>query len=150
MNQIKIILLAVFFASATPVLAHDEGHGPITDAGNYGGVITVVVESKGAPKGTEMPLVYQAELTRSEDGTVRVYVYDKIMKPFLSESLGKTANALVISPKDGKEIKTPFTLILEGTAFVGMAPKPAGKPFRIDVTFKAGDKEFLASFHNLD
>ena len=146
-----MIFLAGFFAIATPVFAHDEGHGPkLTDTGNYGGVITAVVESKDAGKGAQAPLLYKAELVRSEDGTVRVYVYDKNLKPLPVESLEKTAKAVVISSKGGKEITTPFTLNLEGISLVGKAPPPAAKPFNIDLTFKTKDKELLAAFDNLD
>jgi hypothetical protein len=153
MSKTKIILLAGLLAIATPVLthAHDEGHGPkLTDTGNYGGLITAVVEAKDASKGAQAPLVYKAELTRSEDGTVRLYVYDKTLKPLPVESLDKTAKAMVIATKGGKEVTAPFTLTLEGNSFVGKAPTPASKPFNIDVTFKTKDKDLLAAFDNLD
>jgi hypothetical protein len=151
MTKSKIILLAGLIAIATPALAHDEGHGPkLTDTGKYGGVITAVVESKDAALGTKAPLVYKAELTRSEDGTVRVYLYDAAMKPLPVESLEKTAKATVIAVKGGKEVTAPFALTLEGNSFVGKAPAPAAKPFNIDVILKGGGKELLAAFDNLD
>lgn len=151
MRNTTIILLARLVAIATPIWAHDGGHGPkLTDTGNYGGVMTAVVEAKDAAKGAHAPLVYKAELTRSEDGTVRVYVYDNTLKPLPAEALAKTGKATVIAMKGGKEVTAPFTLTVEGKAFVGKAPAPAAKPFNIDVTFTSKDKELLAAFDNLD
>lgn len=151
MKKSKILLLAGFLAWTSPLLAHDEGHGPkLTDTGSYGGVITAVVESKDAPKGAKAPLVYKAELTRSEDGTVRVYVYDKTMKPLPADTLNKTASAVVISTKNGKDVTTPFSLNLDGASYSGKAPQPSSKPFSIDITFKSKTQELLAAFDNLD
>ncbi len=151
MKKSKILLLAACLAWTSPLLAHDEGHGPkLTDTGNYGGVLTAVVESKDASKGAKAPLVYKAELTRSEDGTVRVYVYDQKMKPLPADTLDKTASANVISSKGGKIVSTPFSLNLDGASYIGKAPAPASKPFSIDVTFKSKTQELLAAFDNLD
>ncbi len=151
MKKTKILLLAACLAWTSPLFAHDEGHGPkLTDTGNYGGVLTAVVESKDASKGAKAALVYKAELARSEDGTVRIYVYDPTMKPLPADALNKTATANVISVKGGKVTALPFSLNLEGTNYVGKAPAPAAKPFSIDVTFKSKTQELLAAFDNLD
>lgn len=153
MRKTKIILVAglLTLTPSLSVYAHDGGHGPkLTDTGKYGGVITAVVEAKDTPKGAAATLVYKAELTRSEDGTVRLYVYDTTMKPLSPDALEKTAKAVVIASKGGKETTVPFTLTLEGASFVGKVPQPAGKPFNIDVTLKAKEKELFAAFDNLD
>ena len=151
MKKMKIILASTLLAWAIPVLAHDEGHGPkLNDTGNYGGILTAVVESKHAPLGAKAPLVYKAELTRSEDGTVRVYVYDAAMKPLSQDMLPKTAQAFLITSQADKEVKTPFFLSLGEANFIGKAPTPASKPFSIDVSFKTKDKDLLAGFDNLD
>lgn len=151
MKKTKTLLLAACLAWTSPLLAHDEGHGPkLNDTGSYGGVLTAVVESKDAPKGTKAPLVYKAELTRSQDGTVRLYIYDQAMKPLPADTLNKTASANVISSKGGKVVATPFSLNLEGASYVGKAPPPATKPFSIDVTLKSKTQELLAAFDNLD
>ncbi|MBI4346246.1 MAG: hypothetical protein HY553_05285, partial [Elusimicrobia bacterium] len=69
------LLLAAALASAA--YAHDEGHGPkLTDQPPQGGVLTAVVEAKDAKLGPAAALVYKAELVRSDDGTVRVTLYD--------------------------------------------------------------------------
>lgn len=136
---------------AVPALAHDEGHGPkTTDAGKMGGVMTAVVLAKEAKLGPKAALVYKAELTRSDDGTVRVYLYDADMKPLDPARFAKSAKAVLETHKKKKTTKTPFTLTLEDGSFKGKAPKAASKPFNIDAVFKEGDKELLAAFDNLD
>ena len=138
-------------AFASPLMAHDEGHGPkLADTGNFGGIITAVVEAKDASKGAAAPLVYKAELTRSEDKTVRIYVYGLDMKALPATQLGPKAEAKIITMVGGKESVTPFSLTLENNAYVGKMPAPAGKPYNIDVTFKSGNKDLLAAFDNLD
>ncbi|HKX12203.1 MAG TPA: hypothetical protein VJP40_03550 [bacterium] len=151
MKKKYLLFLAAVLAWSSPALAHDEGHGPqLTDTGNYGGVITAVVESKNASQGKKAPLVYKAELSRSEDGTVRVYIYDQAMKPLPAGTLENNAKANVISPKGGSFKTEPFSLNLEGQAYTGKAPQASGKPFSIDVTFKTKTQELLAAFDNLD
>jgi len=148
-----MIYLGMLLAASLslPVFAHDEGHGPkIVDAGKMGGVLTAVVLAKDAKFGPKAALLYKAELTRSEEGVVRVYLYDKDMKPLNPARFAKTAKAVLESHKKKKTSRAPFTLTLEDGAFTGRAPKAASKPFNIDVTFKEGDKELLAAFDNLD
>ena len=141
--------LALFCASTA--LAHDGGHGPqLTDTGKFGGVITGVVETKDAAKGAHAALVYKAELVRSDDQTVRVYVYDKTMKIIPGAQLGAKAEANIIALAGGKQSATPFALTLENNVFVGKMPKPAAKPYHIEVAFKLTDKHLLAAFDNLD
>lgn len=145
------LLIVMLLACSNPVLAHDEGHGPkLTDTGHYGGIVTAVVQAKDADKGEKAPLVYKAELARSEDGTVRIYVYDKDMKPLASNILEKTAKAILISPQGKKFLTEEFKLKLEGASYIGKAPKPSGKPFSIDITFKSKSGDLLAGFNNLD
>jgi hypothetical protein len=131
--------------------AHDEGHGPkVTDAGKQGGVVAPVVEAKDVSKGAKAKLVYKSELTRADDGTVRVFLYDEQMNPL---DLGKFADSAkgVLEAKKGKKwTKTPFALKKEEGAFVGKAPKATKKPYNIDVVVNEGGKELLTAFDNLD
>lgn len=150
-KKTKWITLAACLMLATPALAHDEGHGPkLTDTGSYGGVVTAVVAAKDAGLGAKAPLVHKAELVRSEDGTVRVYLYDKDMKPLDVTAFDKSAKANLIAMTAGKETVLPFTLQLEGNSFIGKAPQAPAKPFNIDVVMKAKNEEFLSAFDNLD
>lgn len=148
MKYLGILLAA---SLSLPAFAHDEGHGPkLTDAGRMGGVTTAVVLAKDAKLGPKAPLVYKAELTRSEDGTVRVYLYDKDMKPLDASVLPKTADAVLQSRKGKKWTSVPFKLTRGADGYEGKAPKPAGKPFNIDVKIKEGKRELLAAFDGLD
>jgi hypothetical protein len=136
---------------AAVVFAHDEGHGPVlTDQPKMGGVVTAVVDAKDAPKGPEAPLVYKAELVRSEDGKARVYLYDKDMNALDLAKFDKKAKGVVETIKKKKVSKAAFELTLQDGAFVGTPPKPARKPFNIDVTLQEGERKLLAAFDNLD
>ncbi len=145
------LLLAAALSLSSPAAAHDEGHGPkLVDGGRMGGVVTAVVLADEAKLGPKAALQYKAELTRSEDGTVRVYFYDADMKPLEPARFGKNAKAVLLSMKKKKLNQAPFTLALKDGAFTGKAPKPSGKPYNIDVTFTEGKKKLLAAFDGLD
>lgn len=148
MKYASLLLTAVL---STAAFAHDEGHGPkLTDAAPQGGVVTAVVEAKDAKLGPKAPLVYKAELVRSEDGTVRVTLYDKDLKPLDASKFDKSGSAMLIVEKKKKTLTKKFPLALEEGSFVGKMPKPAGKPFNIDVTVMEGKRKLLAAFDNLD
>lgn len=150
-NLVRTLLFGCLLTLSTPLMAHDEGHGPkVTDTGNFGGIITAVVDANDASKGNAAPLVYKSELTRSEDKTVRVYIYNTDMKALPAAELNPNAEAKIIATVGGKETVTPFVLTFENNAYIGKMPEPAGKPYNIDVTFKSGDKNLLAAFDNLD
>lgn len=147
--KLLTVLIALLFSIGA--FAHDEGHGPkLTDAGKQGGVVSPVVEAKDASKGTKAALHYKAELVRSEDGTVRLYLYDKEMNPLDLEKFDKKAKGTLGVTKKKKYTKTPFELSVEENAFVAKAPKPSSKPFNIDIIVKEGSKEYLTAFDNLD
>ena len=147
----KTLILALSLVLSLPALAHDEGHGPkLTDVPKQGGVISPVIVAAEASLGTKAAVVYKAELVRSEDGTVRVYLYDAKMVALVLSSFDKTAKAILEIEKKKEWIKTSFELKLEGDAFVGKMPTPASKPFNVDVHLKEGAKELLVAFDNLD
>ena len=151
MKLLKTFMVVCTLAFASPLMAHDEGHGPkLTDTGKFGGILTAVVEAKDASKGSAAPLVYKGELTRSEDKTVRVYIYDKDMKALPTTQFNPKAEAKIIAMVGGKETVASFALTFENNAYVGKMPEPSSKPYNIDVTFKSGDKDLLAAFDNLD
>ena len=147
----RYFLLSVAFLVSVAGIAHDEGHGPkLTDAAKQGGVVSPVIDAKDASKGAKASLVYKSELVRSEDGTVRVYFYDKDMNPLNLNQLDTSAKGIVEFKKNRKWNKVPFSLKQEEGAFVGKAPQVAAKPFNIDIHVKEGKKELLAAFDNLD
>lgn len=149
--MMKHLSWALPLVLASAAFAHDEGHGPkLTDQPKMGGVVTAVVEAKDASKGPAAPLVYKAEIARTEDGQARVYIYDKDMNALDPSKFDKKAKGTVESLRKKKVTRTQFELILEEGAFVGTPPKPAKKPFNIDVTFQEGSRKLLAAFDNLD
>ncbi len=147
----KKYLLVAALLTLSSAIAHDEGHGPkLTDSPQQGGVVSPVIDAKEASKGAKAAVVHKAELVRSEDGTVRVYFYDKEMKALDLAKVEKTAQGVIEFKKNKKWNKTPFTLNQEEGAFVARAPLPPSKPFNIDVRVKEAGKELLVAFDNLD
>ncbi len=146
----KLFILCALLWSI-PAFAHDEGHGPkLTDSPKQGGVLTSVVAASEQGLGSKAQLIYKAELVRSEDGTVRIYLYNPKMEPLPLTVFNSAAKASLLTEKKGKVTENAFELKTEGNAFTGKAPAPASKPFSIDVRFKEGAKELLAAFDNLD
>lgn len=148
MTYLGILLAA---ALATAGHAHDEGHGPkLTDVPPQGGVVTAVVELKDAKLGPKAALVYKAELVRSEDGTVRVTLYDKDLKAVDVSRFDKAARGSVETVRRKKVTIKKFPLTLEGANWVGKMPKPGSKPFNLDFVVAEGKRKLLAAFENLD
>ncbi|HET9240110.1 MAG TPA: hypothetical protein VFO10_22800 [Oligoflexus sp.] len=149
--KLSALLLAISFASSIPALAHDEGHGPkLSDTGKFGGLVSAVVAKKDAKLGPKAQLMNKAELVRSPDGKLQVYVYDAEMKPVDASAWDKTAKVTMATEKKGKWQSKDFTITYDGKAFSGQMPAPIGKPFNLDFVFKAKDKELLSAFDNLD
>lgn len=147
----KKVIVILFLIGAASALAHDEGHGPkLTDQGKQGGVLSAVVDKKDASKGEKAALVYKSELVRSEDGTVRVYLYDKDMNPLDLSKLDKKSKGLLAFKKNRKWTSREFPLEQSEGAFVGKAPQAGSKPFNIDLYFKEGSRDLLTAFDNLD
>ena len=137
--------------SAALALAHEEGHGPkITDSGKQGGIVSPVVDAKDASKGEKAALVYKSELVRSEDGTVRIYLYDSAMNAIDVTQLSPEAKGILSFKKKKKWTHATFVLKQAEGAYVGKAPKAEAKPFNIDVKIKEGSRELLTAFDNLD
>jgi hypothetical protein len=132
-------------------MAHDEGHGPkLSDTGKFGGLVSAVVEKKEANLGPKAKLQYKAELVRSPDGKVQVYLYDAEMKPVDASTWDKKAKVSMATEKKGKWQSKDFDITYDGKAFAGQMPAVIGKPFNLDFVFKAKDKELLSAFDNLD
>lgn len=149
--KMKMFTCALAIGFSMTALAHDEGHGPkLADTGKFGGLVAPVVKKSEAKLGTKATLVHKAELVRSADGTVRVYLYDKEMKPLDAKGFAKGGGASLGAKVKGKWKDVDFPLTLEGSSFIGKMPKAEGKPYNIDVTVKEGTEELLSAFDNLD
>lgn len=149
--MIQYLAFAFVLTVTSTSYAHDEGHGPkLTDSAKQGGVLSPVIKKADAKKGSAAAVVHKAELVRTSDGTVRVYLYNQKMEPLALDNVDKTAKGVLEFKKNKKWQHLPFTLALEGDAFVGKSPKVAAKPFNIDVHLKQGSEELLTAFDNLD
>ncbi len=147
MKTLSVLFLFVSLSS----FSHDEGHGPkLHDAALQGGVVSPVVLFKDAGLGGKAPLKHKAEMVRSMDGTVRVYLYDEKMEPLKVQGLGVKAIATLISGKKGKVTKQNFDLQWKEDHYEGKSPRPTRKPFSIDVKIMEGPLELLSAFDNLD
>lgn len=148
-----VLLIYLLLGIVRPAIGHEGGHGPApTGVGKYGGVLASVIQKNtlGQP-GTHGTVVYHAELTRADDRTVRIYLYQpkSNIPPDLSR-FDTTAQAFVEVAHQGTHAHTPFALTREKTAFVGKAPAPTRKPFTIEATFREGKRELFVAFENLD
>jgi len=147
----KRVTLTLTLVMSIMSFAHDQGHGPkLSDSGKYGGSISGVILKTEVNKGSSATLVHKAELVRSADGVVRVYLYDKKMKPLDLNRFDLKARASLVSKVKGKLTESLFTLEQKETAFVGKMPNAASKPYSIDIIFKEGRYELLTAFDNLD
>ena len=149
----KIILTALLLAIGfiTPSMAHDEGHGPkLSDTAKYGGAIAPAILAKEVPLGRKAKMIYKGELTRSQNGTVHIYIYDIQMKRIDLEKFDTTANATLEFKKNKKWTKTLFELHQKDNAFVGKLPPVTRKPFNIDVILREGNHDIMIAFDHLD
>ncbi len=151
MNLMSVLMFAATLVTA-PAFAHDGGHGPqLSDAGKQGGIVAPVIEAKDVKKGAHAEPAYKAEMVRTEDGTVHVFLYDTKMNALEMGKFEASARGVVEFKKSKKWVKEGFPLKSEDGGYLGKAPKVKAKPFNIDITFKdAGGREFLTAFDNLD
>ncbi|MBI5200435.1 MAG: hypothetical protein HY925_02515 [Elusimicrobia bacterium] len=157
----RLLLPLPLLLSSILALAHDGGHGYIPDENRLympdrsprqGGVLARVVLASDAVKGSEAPLIYNAELVRGEDGDVKIYLYDADVATLRLETLSAKAKGSLRTVKKGKVKNVPFELSLDKSiwAYVGKAPKASRKPYAIEVSFGDGRRELSGSFEALD
>lgn len=126
------------------------GHEMPTEPAKYGGVLgNVMEESKGhRHKGHDERPLLKAEVVRSEDGTIRLYVYDLKMNQLKADAFSKEARVTV----DNRRAKTKdkFTLKAAGDHFIGTMPKQRKKPFDLYITLNRSTEHLFVAFDNLD
>ena len=152
----KQLILTTLVLLAGVTVAHDGGHGPkLIDTPKQGGKVAPVIASADSGKGAKADLIYKSELVREEDGTVKVYLYDKEMNPLSEAKLSKftkSAMATVEHVKKGKIAKTTrFSLELKGDSFTGkIGDMPKTPTFNIDVKIQESGSELLVAFDGLE
>lgn len=147
----QLVLGIIVFGFVVQASAHDGGHGPkLSDTGKYGGLVSSAVKKAEASKRAKAELIHKAELTRSTDGTLRVYLYDKEMKPLDLKDFEAKGSAILAAKVKGKWKSWEFLLERKENYFVGKMPRPEAKPYNIDVTLKESGTELLSAFDNLD
>ena len=147
----KYILATILMTLNSLAFAHDEGHGPkLTQGGKFGGVVASVIDEKDKSKGASAVRVYKAELVRSEENEISLYIYDEKMNLLPMSKFAKAGKGFVEIEKDKKHIVTAFSFTVVKNHFEGKAPKPEKRPFNIDMQFTEGTRSLFVAFDNLD
>lgn len=147
----KSVITVIFLVLSTLALAHDEGHGPkLTESGKFGGVLASVIEEGDIKKGPAAKRIYKAELVRSEENDVTIYIYDEKMNIVPMSKFSKDGNGKLEIEKNKKFVTTDFKIVAKGNHFEGKAPRPEKRPFNIDVKFSEGTRDLFVAFDNLD
>ncbi|MDQ3235200.1 MAG: hypothetical protein M3Q07_25610 [Pseudobdellovibrionaceae bacterium] len=151
MKMNAFLVATSLLMTSFPASAHDEGHGPkLSDTGKFGGLVSAVVEKKEAKLGPKAKLAYKAELVRSPEGKVQLYIYDSEFKPVDASTWDQKGKVSMAAKKKGKWQTKEFDVTYDGKAFAGQMPEAIGKPFNLDFVLKDKDKELLSAFDNLD
>src|SRR5690606_30877336 len=126
----KLFIFSVLFILNTSSFAH-EGHGEMpTEAAKYGGVLgNVIDEAKMEKKGKSNSPLMKAEILLSEDGTVRLYLYDLKMNQIKAGGFSTEAKGIVDNSK--AKTKKPFMLQLHNDHYIGKILKQKKRPFDI-------------------
>lgn len=145
----KFITLFAFLLLSHSSFSH-EGHGEMpVEPAKYGGILgNVVSEAKMLTKAKHNPALMKAEIVRSEDGTVRIYLYDTKMVQLKLDGISKAAKGVVENHK--AKTKDIFALEAHGDHFMGKISKQKKKPFNIYITFSKGAEKLFVGFDNLD
>lgn len=145
----KLLMPLIAMLFCLSLFAH-EGHGEMpTEPARFGGILgNVVDETKMQKKEKHNPSLMKAEIVRSEDGTVRLYLYDLKMNLVKTDDLSKEAKGTIENRK--AKIKDQFVLQLHGNHYMGKAPKPKKRPFSVFISFTRGSEKLFVGFDNLD
>lgn len=142
--------LFLAFMLSLSIYAHDGGHGPaIKDESLNGGKVTAVIAAGDVNKGRAAELLYKGELVfESRKTPVKLYIYDKNMKPLNLKEFSKEISAVQIERNSEKTFK--LTLDETGKFYKGERPKNKRVPFNIDVKFTKGKQKLFGAFDGLD
>jgi hypothetical protein len=137
-----LIAIASLFLVNQGAMAHDGGHHDPHAADP-----SKRIESVFPKSGDKAQALYKGALTKDEEGTVRLSIYDISTNAPTTTDFKKTAQG-TLTAKNTKELK--FDLNLEGANFVGKAPKPPKKPFNLEFTLNDGSQDLVVGFKKLD
>ena len=145
----KLFTVMIVILFSFSLFAH-EGHGEMpTESSKYGGVMgNVVSESKMMKKEKNNPPLMKAEIVRSDDGMVRLYLYDLKMNLLTDKDFLKDAQGILENNK--AKTKDQFSLTLHGNHYMGKIPKQKRRPFNIYISFSKGPEKLFVGFDNLD
>lgn len=146
-----ILLAALVLFNLNLSMAHDGGHGEVSEGGKFGGITSPVVLNSEAGKGSKAKILYKAELVRAESGKLSLYLFDEKMEPMSLASFGEEVSAKLEVKKKGKFTYIgEFKLKKNGSHFSGDLPKVEYKPFNIDLFLTNGKQKLFVGFSNLD
>lgn len=145
-------LTIVLLLAGQVAFAHDEGHGPkLGDQPKFGGKVAAVINKNEVSKGTKAAMLYKAELTKNNQNIIRVYLYDKKMKPLKIEDLGTAAGELLFKNRKTRKMSShDFEFKKKDGFYEGKLPTKPRRPFNIDVTLKQKDKNLFMAFDGLN
>ena len=131
--------------------AHDDGHGPkLGDQPKFGGKVTAAINKKEVKKGRDATMLYKGELTKTGQNMVRIYLYNKKMKPLKLENVGDAYAEVIYKDRETRKwTKKKFDLEKKNGSFEGKIPGNPRRPFNIDVTIKHDEKNLFMAFDNL-
>ncbi len=146
----KFAVLAVALLALT-VVAHEGGHGSVSEGGKFGGIMSPIVDRAEEGKGDKATTLYKAELVRAESGKLSLYVFDGKMTVQDLAAFGEEVEAKLEVKKKGKfNYFGTFKLRKAGNHFEGQLPKVEYKPFNIDLFLTRGPQKLFVGFSNLD
>jgi hypothetical protein len=132
-------------------MAHEGGHGEVSEGGKFGGVTSPIVASAHAGKAHKKEFLFKGELVRNESGELSLYIFNNKMELMDLAAFSETVEARIEVKKKGKftDVGT-FNLKRNGTHFKGQLPKVEYRPFNIDIYLMKGKEKLFVGFSNLD
>lgn len=145
--KILVLILAIM---TTQSFAHDEGHGPsLIETGNYGGIMAAIMLENDIGN-EEAKIHYKGELVINKKYEARFYIYDDKMKQQKLKGFPEKIRGDVEIKIAGKFKKDSFEFVKKGNNYYAQIPKPAKKPYNIDIYMSHESKNLFVGFSNLD
>lgn len=147
----KFLSIALIALMSLSTMAHEGGHGELEEGGKFGGITSPVVGKAEAGKGNKAKTLFKSELVRSEDGTLRLYLYDEKMNLLSLNDFGEKVEAKLEVKKKGKfTYFGSFELKKASNHFVGKLPSVEYKPFNVDLFLTHKQASLFVGYSNLD